>query len=410
MDKFDVLKNVYNYSGFRNNQEEIIDSLLSFKDTVAILKTGGGKSICFQIPAILAPGKTIIVTPLISLMFDQVRELNDKNIKSVIINSSLDDNMLKDEYNMLKDDNVKMIYISPERLQNKKFINIISKYKISYLIIDEAHTIMWHMDFRESFLNIKEFINLFKYKICIGLFSATVNYWTLKEIKNVVGLTNYNLIKTSFDRPELFYKIYKNVNKINFIDEYLLNNNNQGIIYCQTRKEVMALYDYFKNKYNVTYYHGGLNDEIKMKNQDYFVKRNDVIMISTVAFGMGINKPNIRFIINYNMPDSVESLSQMMGRCSRDGKYGECIILYNDIDLRTLYYFIREIDTTKKDMKEINNIKKYKYISLQSIKKIINSNMCIHRSIAYYFGEKINNCINMCSICVKNIDKKSKII
>lgn len=398
MDKYEVLNKYYNYSSFRDVQENIIDSLIKRIDTIAILKTGGGKSICFQIPAILADGITLVITPLISLMYDQVRELHSKGIRADYINSSKE--------NISFDDN-KIIYISPERLSNKNFINEIIKYKISYIIVDEAHTILWHMDFRESFLAIKDFIRMFDYNICIGLFSATANKYTLQEMKRVIGIYNFNIIKSSFDRPELSYIVERNKNKLDYIKNYLNGHYSSGIIYCQTRKNVIELYNHLKNDYNVIYYHGGLDPKLKEKNQDIFIKNDDVIMITTISFGMGINKSNIRFVINYNIPDSLESLSQMSGRCSRDGKFGECIILYNDIDTRVIYYFIREIDATNKSIKEINNIKKYKYICLNSLIKVLKGSECIHKAMSLYFGEKINKCKTMCSVCLNDVDKKN---
>lgn len=405
MDKYSVLKKYFGYTSFRGNQEEIIDSLISRINTIAILKTGGGKSICFQIPAIMALGVTIVITPLISLMYDQVCELKQHNIGAIYINSNINNCDLEKIYKDIFSGKIKIIYISPERLSNKEFLNNIKKVKISYLIVDEAHTILWHMDFRESFLNIKNFIRELGYDICLGLFSATANQFTLSEIKRVVGIYNFKMISSSFDRPELFYRLIRNENKLLFIEDYLSKNNKCGIIYCQTRREVMMIYEKFNNKYKCSYYHGGLEKEIKEKNQDYFLKENDVIMISTISFGMGINKPNIRFIINYNIPDSIEALSQMIGRCSRDGKYGECIILFNDIDKRVLNFFIREIDTTNKSIIECNRIKKYKYSSLNSLIKILDSNKCLHQNICMYFGEKIKPCITMCSKC-KSINDK----
>lgn len=398
MDKYDVLNKYFGYKGFRDVQEQVINSLIKRIDTIAILKTGGGKSICFQIPALLADGITLVITPLISLMYDQVRELHNKGIKADYINSNRNKISIKDS---------KIIYISPERLSNENFINEIKKYKVSYIIVDEAHTILWHMEFRESFLAIKGFINEFDYKICIGLFSATANKYTINEMKRVVGIFNFNIIKSSFDRAELSYIVQRNKNKLEYIKNYLSSHYSSGIIYCQTRKNVMELYETLKDTYNVVYYHGGLPNEIKERNQDIFIKNNDVIMISTISFGMGINKPDIRFVINYNIPDSIESLSQMSGRCSRDGKYGECIILFNDIDTRVIYYFIREIDATNKSIKEINNIKKYKYVCLNSLLKVLKGGDCIHRSISSYFGEKIDKCKSMCSVCLNNVDKRN---
>lgn len=396
MDKYDVLKKYWGYQGFRNIQEDIIDSLIERVNTIAILKTGGGKSVCFQVPALMSDGITIVITPLISLMYDQVRELKERGINAECI-TSLNDS--RDVYKKLKD--IKILYVSPERLSDDKFIQEIRKRHISYIIVDEAHTILWHMDFRESFLNIKSFIRSFNYDICIGMFSATANKYTIDEMKRVLGIYNFKICKSSFDRPELFYRVIRNKNKLEYIIDYLNNHKECGIIYAQTRKDVELLYNTLKDDYKVTYYHGGLDGVIKEKNQRYFIKEDNVIMISTISFGMGINKPDIRFVINYNIPDSIESLSQMWGRCSRDGAYGECITLYNDIDTRVLYFFIREIDTTNKNINEINNVKKYKYVCLNSVLKTMKGDVCLHKSIAKYFGESIKPCGTMCNVCKK---------
>ncbi len=399
MNKYDVLKKYFGYNAFRGAQEEVIDSLLADYDTVAILKTGGGKSVCFQIPALMRDGITLVVTPLISLMYDQVRELKERGINASYINSSMRAYEQREIYNSFKD--IKILYVAPERLSNKEFISYINKYKVSYLIVDEAHTIMWHMDFRESFMSIKDFLKSFNYRIPLGLFSATANKYTINEIKRVCGINNPNIIKSSFDRPDLFYKIIRNENKVLYIINYLKSHNSAGIIYCNTRKEVMSLYEVLKNNFKVYYYHGGLENDIKERNQDRFLKSKSGVMIATNAFGMGINKPDIRFVINYCMPDSVESLSQMVGRASRDGKGGECVILYNNVDIRTVYFFIQQIDSTTKSLEEIRRVKSYKYFCMQSIKKILTSNECIHKSMARYFGETINSCNNMCSNCLK---------
>lgn len=400
MDKYEVLKKYYGYSEFRGMQEEVIDSLLAFNDTIAILPTGGGKSVCFQIPALMMDGITIVITPLISLMYDQVRELKDIGVDAEFINSMEDAQEVLGIYKRLK--KIKILYVAPERLLNDVFITFIKKVQVSYIIVDEAHTIMWHMDFRESFLNIKKFKNNFKYHIPMGLFSATANKYTINEIKRVCGIYNPNIIVGMFDRTDLFYKIIRNQNKIEYINEYLKSKPCvPGIIYCNTRKEVTSLYEVLKNNYKVTYYHGGLDNKIKETNQNKFINRDDYIMIATNAFGMGINKPNIRFIINYNMPDSVESLSQMVGRASRDHKGGECIILYNNIDLRTIYFFIEQIDSTNKNLKEIEMVKRYKYYCMKSLKNILTKPICMHKSISLYFGEKIDDCKTMCSNCLE---------
>lgn len=406
MNKYDVLKKYFGYSSFRFSQEDIVDSILEYKNTIAIMQTGGGKSICFQIPSLMFSGITLVISPLISLMYDQVYELKGRNIKAEYLNSSLNKEEKSEILNKLKKGEVKILYLSPEALVNKEYLEILNKINISLFVVDEAHTIMWHMDFRGSFENIGIFLKGLNYKPVVALFSATANIYTINEMKKVLGLFNFNIITSSFDRKELYYRILKNVDKDKYIINYInMHKDTCGIIYASTKKDVERIYNTLKDKYSVTYYHAGLEASVKEENQMKFIKGSVDIIVATIAFGMGINKPNIRYVINYNIPDSLESLSQMMGRCSRDKEYGECIILYNTLDIKVLDYFIRSIDTTYKSIKEIKRVKKLKYIQKNTILKLCNDNLCIHKYMASYFGENIKKCGNMCNRC-----KKDKII
>lgn len=402
MDKYEVLKKYFGYDSFRYAQESIVDSILNKKNTIAIMQTGGGKSICFQIPALIFEGLSVVISPLISLMYDQVYELKKKDIKAAFLNSTLSHSEKRKILDDILNNNIKILYLSPESLVNVEYLEVLNKVKISLFVIDEAHTIMWHMDFRESFMNIKLFLNNLKYKVPVAAFSATANEYTINEIKKVIGVFDFNIITSSFDRPELNYEIIRNVDKDAYLVDYLNNHIGIcGIIYATTKKDVMKLYEKLKDNYSVTYYHGAMDSKLKEENQNKFIKSKCDIIIATVAFGMGINKPDIRFVINYSIPDSIESLAQMSGRCSRDKKYGECIILYNKSDERILDFFIKEIDSSNKTSKEVKRIKSYKFYQKNSIIKICSSNFCIHKYMAYYFGEKINRCITMCSRCKK---------
>ena len=401
MDKYEALKKYFKYDSFRLIQEEIIDSIMERKNTIVVMQTGGGKSICFQIPALLLDGVTIVITPLISLMLDQVRELKRKGIKSEYLNSTLDYFNKEIILNELINNQIKILYISPEALESNEYKKVFSKIKISLLVIDEAHTILWHMDFRESFLNIGSFINNLNYNPIIALFSATANIFTINEMERVIGKYDFNILKSSFDRKELYYGIIHSDNKMDFIINYISKHHECGIIYAQTIKDVMIIYDSLNKIFNCTYYHGGLSNSLKLKNQNDFINGKYSVMVSTIAFGLGINKKDIRYIINYNMPDSIESLAQMMGRCSRDSSYGECFVLYNDKDISLLKYFITKIDSTNKSLNEIKRVKSYKYFQLNSIIKLCNSKDCIHKAMAKYFNEEIKECVNMCSSCKK---------
>lgn len=403
MDKFEILKKYFGYEAFRFSQEKIVDSILKGKNTIAIMQTGGGKSICFQIPALMFDGITLVISPLISLMYDQVYELNEKKIMARFLNSTLSKDKKRNILKEIKNGKVKILYLSPEALSNEEYLEVLNKVKISLFVVDEAHTIMWHMDFRESFENIGIFLKKLSYSPIVALFSATANLYTISEMKKVLGLYNFNIITSSFDRPELFYRIEKNVNKDEYIKNYIKEHKDTcGIIYASTKKDVERIYDMLKDEYSITYYHGGMDSKLKEENQMKFIRGSVDIVVATIAFGMGINKPNIRFVINYNIPDSLESLSQMMGRCSRDRQYGECIVLYNNKDVKILDYFIRSIDSTYKTNSEIKRVKKLKYIQKNTILKLCRENLCIHKYMASYFGEKIRKCKSMCNRCKIN--------
>ncbi len=403
LDKYGCLKEVYGYEEFRNGQDEIIDCLIDGNDSIIIMSTGGGKSICFQIPALLKDGMTIVVTPLISLMYDQVLEVRKKGINARYINSSLSSSeMIEVEKSILRNE-VKILYTSPERLLGSFFLKIIEQIKVEYIIIDEAHTILWHLDFRKSFLNIGKFISSFKCRPIIGCFTATATKYTISEICAVLGINEFKIFKMTFDRKNLLYKVIKSKDKKTYIYKYIkLHIDECGIIYCLTRKMVMELYMYLlDNDISVTYYHGGLDTNIKNRNQKDFLYSYKKIMICTISFGMGINKPDIRYILNYDMPSSLEDLAQMTGRCSRDNEFGECVILYDNKDILTSKYFIDSIDDEDKNRTDIYKIKKYRYKQLEEVIRFCKTKKCLHKVLAEYFNEKVVDCKSMCSNCQK---------
>ncbi len=403
MNKYNILKSMYGYSEFRNPQEEVIDSILSLTDTIAIFQTGGGKSICFQIPALLLNGLTIVISPLISLMIDQNRELRQNNIKSAYLNSSLDYNEIKKIYTDLNSNKIKILYTSPEKLLNKEFLSVILKLNIAQISIDEAHCIsVWGHDFRPSYQNIANFIEKLKKRPVISAFSATANNEVINDIINVLKLNKPNIYKSSFDRKNLFYKVIKVKNKDFYLLNYLKNNiEKSGIIYALTIKEVLHLSNYLSKYFEVIIYHGMLENNIKLKNQNDFINGSKKILIATNAFGMGINKSNIRFVINYSLPSSMEDLSQQSGRCSRDNEYGECIILYDYNDIKCSEYFISNSIKNIKNIKEKYNLKKTKYKNIKNVINYCLTSKCLHYSLALYFEEKLNKKCNMCSNCMK---------
>ena len=312
MDKYEALKYYFGYENFRFNQEEIIDSLISGIDTIAVLATGGGKSVCFQIPALITKGLTIVVTPLISLMQNQVEELKRRKIKAEYITSEMEYLEISSVIVRAKKGDIKLLYVSPERLENERYRAIFLTLDISYIIIDEAHCIsIWGNDFRPSYKHIKLLINNLSKRPVIGAFTATANRKVIDDIDNMLELKNINVFKSGFDRPNLFYGVYKPKNKMNFLLKQLLSfPDDIFLIYTVTRKEAESLYNKLKQlNFSVGLYHGGLEASVKESCQKKFMSEEYKIIVATNAFGMGINKSNIRHVINYSIPLSLEDLS-----------------------------------------------------------------------------------------------------
>ena len=402
MDKYEVLKKYFGYEGFRNNQEDIINSLLSGNDTIAILATGGGKSICFQIPAIIKEGLTIVVTPLISLMQNQVEELKERKISAEYISSEMDYIEITNVINRVKNKEIKLLYISPERLENERYRAVFSTLDISYIIVDEAHCIsVWGNDFRPSYQRIKELIDSLSKRPTIGAFTATANKKVINDIDEILHLKDVNIFKSGFDRPNLFYGVYKPKNKLNFLLKQLLMYQDDIIlIYTVTRKEADSLYSKLKGmNFKVGLYHGGLDAKEKEECLNKFMSEEYKIIVATNAFGMGINKPNIRHVINYSIPLSMEDLSQQSGRCSRDGLEGRCILLFNEEDIKVCEYFIKQTKSYKKELQK--ELIKEKYRQLKSVIEYATSNKCLHHLMVSYFGGLAKTKCFMCTNCQK---------
>lgn len=409
MDKFVILKEVFNYEEFRGNQAEIIDSLIGGVDTIAILPTGGGKSICFQIPALLKDGLTIVITPLISLMQNQVQELKKRRIKAEFITSELEYIEINDIVQKVLLEEIKILYISPERIENETFCNVFKDILVDYVIIDEAHCIsIWGNDFRLSYQSIKIFINKLKSRPTIGAFTATANKKVINDIVKILDLKNENIFKSSFDRKNLYYQVVNTKNKMSYITKFLLKNDKLGIIYTLTRKDAETLYAKLKILgFKVGIYHGGMETDEKLKNLNYFMNDEINIMVATNAFGMGINKPDIRYVINYSLPLSLEDLSQQQGRCSRDGEEGVCVLLFDSNDISSCEYFIKKTNSTDKNIK--SQLVKEKYKQLKSVIEYATSGKCLRHSILKYFEENSKvNCYN-CSKCLKKKNKQKHI-
>ncbi|QAT63240.1 DNA helicase RecQ [Acidilutibacter cellobiosedens] len=396
MDIYDVLKTYFGYDKFKKGQERLIGGILKGKDVLGIMPTGGGKSLCYQLPAVILQGVTIVISPLISLMKDQVDSLNEMGIKATFINSSLDHKEFIERLYDVKAGKYKILYIAPERLNTKIFINLVESIDISFIAVDEAHCIsQWGHDFRPSYLQIPQFIKSLKYRPPVGAFTATATKEIVKEIKELIGLRNPIESITGFDRPNLFYQVIKVNDKFSYVLNYLENNyeEDSGIIYCATRKTVESLFKKLTEKgFSVVQYHGGMNSEDRQENQDSFIFNRSRIIIATNAFGMGIDKPDVRFVIHYNMPKNMEAYYQEAGRAGRDGQKSDCILLYSPGDIVKQKFIIQNSNFSSERETVM-------YENLQYLIDYCNTDDCLRNFILSYFGEtpgkkKCNNCGN----------------
>ena len=402
----EVLKEYYGYDSFRERQEEIITSILEGKDVVTIMPTGGGKSICYQVPALILDGLTIVISPLISLMKDQVDNIKNMGIKSAYINSTLSENEIKNILNDVIKNEVKILYVAPERLESTEFLNLITRVKISQIAVDEAHCIsQWGHDFRSSYRRISKFIDLLVYRPIITAFTATATEEVRRDIINLLRLNEPKIFITGFDRKNLKITIEKAVVKKQYILDYINSSEGaSGIIYCATRKDVDIIYEMLiANNIKGERYHAGLNDEERRLAQERFIYDQANVMVATNAFGMGIDKPDIRYVIHYNMPKSLEGYYQEIGRAGRDGEESECIMLFSPSDVQTQRYII--------DIGTSNGVRKEKeYAKLQTMVNLIYTQECYRKYILNYFGEEYEGNCNKCSNCDTEQSKEDKTI
>ena len=392
----DVLHKYYGYTSFRKGQENIITSIINKEDVLAIMPTGGGKSICYQVPALCLDGITIVISPLISLMKDQVDALKTMGVKARLINSSLSNSEYSEVLEEIENDECKIIYIAPERLDSMEFVNIIRGKNISQVAIDEAHCVsQWGHDFRVSYKKIPYFINRLDKRPIVTAFTATASNEVREDIINILDLHKPAIYITGFDRDNLSINIVKSSSKNKYTLDYVENHKNEsGIIYASTRKEVESIYEgLLKRNYSVAKYHAGLSNEARKEYQENFINDDIKIMVATNAFGMGIDKPNIRWVLHYNMPQSIENYYQEIGRAGRDGEDSECVLLFSPGDIHTQKYLV-EVGIENPDRKRVQ------YKKLQQMVDLVYSNTCYRKSILNYFGESFLEDCNNCSNCL----------
>ncbi|WP_232698146.1 DNA helicase RecQ [Brevibacillus daliensis] len=396
----EILQSYYGYPSFRDGQKEIISSLLAGHDTVGIMPTGGGKSICYQVPALTMEGITLVISPLISLMKDQVDALHAMGISAIEINSSLSVSELQERMYNASTGLYKLLYIAPERLESERFQSLLRDIPVSMIAVDEAHCVSsWGHDFRPSYLAISRFIESLPSRPLVTAFTATATPEVITDIRTLLGLVNEQVYITGFERDNLRLQVRRGENKNKFVSEYIRSHSDQaGIIYASTRKEVDSLQEQLVEAgIEATKYHAGLSEIERKTNQDAFLFDDARVMVATNAFGMGIDKSNVRYVIHYNMPKNMEAYYQEAGRAGRDGDVSECILLFHPQDIQTQKFFIEQGEQSQ-DRKELE------YKKLYTMNDYCRTSRCLMQYIVEYFGDTTCKECGECSNCTNHAE------
>lgn len=409
MDKNEILKKHFGYDTFREGQEILIDAILDHQDVLGIMPTGAGKSVCYQVPALLLSGITLVISPLISLMKDQVQTLNEAGIHAAYINSSLTEAQISKALQLAAEGRYKIIYVAPERLETSEFLNFARQVEISMLTVDEAHCIsQWGQDFRPSYLKIVQFVKQLPKRPIVSGFTATATEHVKEDIVCVLGLEQPKVLVTGFDRKNLYFAVETPRKKDRFVIDYVKEHAGEsGVIYCATRKNVDTLFEKLTAEgAAVTKYHAGLGNEERRRNQEDFIYDKSPLMIATNAFGMGIDKSNVRYVIHYNMPQSLENYYQEAGRAGRDGETAECILLYSQQDMMINRFLLESKEQNLEfTSEELQAIRERDEERLRTMNYYCLTQNCLREYILCYFGEQSKGNCGNCSNCLKEFEE-----
>ena len=406
----EILKKYFGYESFREGQQELIDNILKHRDVLGIMPTGAGKSICYQVPAVMLDGITLVISPLISLMKDQVGPLNQAGIRAAYLNSSLSYAQYRKALSLARGYTYKIIYVAPERLMSEEFLSFAKEMKISMVCVDEAHCVsQWGQDFRPHYLQIREFLQEMPQRPIISAFTATATTQVKEDILQLLDMKEPYTITTGFDRKNLYFAVEKPKDKYQALLQYVKNNTEYaGIVYCLSRKTVEEVCEHLcSDGFAATRYHAGLSDEERMRNQDDFIYDRKTIMVATNAFGMGIDKSNVRFVVHFNMPKNMESYYQEAGRAGRDGEAADCILLYSGKDVR-LNQFLIEQGSGHEDMDEDTRMEllQKEKDRLKSMTFYCTIPGCLRHYMLKYFGEEREGYCGNCSNCLTQYEER----